>query len=321
MIIDTHSHFVDREYLDALERIKGVATSRGGGWVRYTRDGVSMNGFNEAWLDRDQVLRDADARGIDIRLISLVVPEVYVLPADGQADYARRSNDALIARCRAHPDRLRGVASVPFLDTEAAVAEIGRMRDAPEIVAVQVGSNIDGIPVSDPRFDPIWARINELRMPVIEHPMFPVFAGTMQDDNLGLLLGFMFDTELMLTRMILSGLFARYRDFPFLVAHTGAGVLQLTARLDSTYHRRPDLQERLGEPPSATFTRFYYDTCSFYAPVLEMARSLFGAERLMFGTDFPFVDRGHEYIDALDWPEDELGKVRGAAASDLFGIS
>lgn len=322
MIIDCHAHILSQDYLARLERLPEIVVTRTGKGKAYAFAGDPGSAIYMAdeWLGVERIVRDCDARGIDLRLISLVLPEAYCFPAEMQAGISRRANDEIVAAVRAHPDRLRGVASLPLGDPAAAVAELDRVAAIEEMVAVQVGSSIAGVSVADARYEPVWARIDALRMPVIEHPVLPAFSAALSGPLMAIRLGFMFDTELMLAQMLDAGLFARYPNFPFVVAHTGAGLLSVAARLDRTARNHPALSAAAPEPPTYYLKRLYYDTCSFSPPAIRMAREMVGPGRLLFGTDYPFVPVGPDHLDGLDFDAAEMEDIKSGTAAALFGI-
>jgi aminocarboxymuconate-semialdehyde decarboxylase len=175
-----------------------------------------------------------DRLGIDRRILSLSTPNVYEWKGASQIAMARQINDALARIMRAHPDRFSGLANLPIgAGAGAALVELERCVGELGMAGVALGSNVGGMTLDDPRLDPIWSRINALRLPVFEHPMFPVNTAGMEAYELPLRVGFVFDTTLALTRMIYSGVFARYSDFPFVVAHTGGALLTILERLDN----------------------------------------------------------------------------------------
>ena len=68
---------------------------------------------------------------------------------------------------------------------------------------------------------------SKLRLPVFEHPMFPKDTSEMGEFELPLRVGMIFDTTLVAARLIYAGVFERYPDFPYVLAHTG-GALVMT---------------------------------------------------------------------------------------------
>jgi aminocarboxymuconate-semialdehyde decarboxylase len=152
--------------------------------------------------------------------------------------------------CRHYPDRLVGLAILPLKDIEASLGELDCCVNELGMKGVTVGSNIDGLQLDDPKFEPIWAKINSLRLPVFEHPMFPRNSAGLEGFELPLRRGLVFDTTLAATRLIYSGIFERYPDFPYIMAHTGGALLMALERLDNGYRLFPDCRRYISKLPS-----------------------------------------------------------------------
>ncbi|MGH7002678.1 MAG: amidohydrolase family protein, partial [Alphaproteobacteria bacterium] len=300
MRIDVHAHIVDRDYVDALQRLAGLTAER-------TADGKTLlrkDGFTVAWsrpdmFDIDHRLGEMDRKGIDIRILSLSTPNVYPWGGAEQVRMARTVNDALARLCRAHPNRFVGLASLPLKDVPASLAELERATGELGMKGVVIGSNVDGIAMNDRRLDPIWARLNALRLPVFEHPMFPKDTGDFGEFELPLRVGLIFDATPAATRMIYGGVFERYPDFPYIMGHTGGALLTILERLDNGYQLFPDCRKFITRPPSDFAKKLYYDTCAFYAPALKMAIESVGASQLLFGTDDPYIDADTMHVERL----------------------
>ncbi len=320
MIVDTHAHYMARSFYESLEAMPGMTRKPSPYGVQLYRDGKAVVPLNEEWLDPDHIVREMDAKKIDWRLVSLTMPSVYIFPPSEQPEIAKRINDETIAFCKARGDRLRALPSLPLGDVAASIRELERVANAPEVAGIAMGSNVGGMPLSDPRFDPVWKRINELKIPVVEHPMHPVFAADLQDMNLSILVGFMFDTQLMLIRLIMNGVFERYPDFPFVVAHTGAGILGILTRLRSAHDRNPESRPHMKKPFAEYLKGLYFDSCINDPTVLNDAYDFMGPGRLMWGTDYPFVDITPETIERTALPADQKPAIIGETAAKLFGL-
>ena len=174
MKIDIHAHIVDQRYIEALKSTLNLETQQ-------TADGKTLfrhNGYTMAWsrddmFDIGERLRQMDRKQIDLRVLSLSTPSVYLWDAVAQIQVTRDINDALARICRQHPDRFAGLASLPLKNVEASLVELDRAVNELGMKGVAIGSNIDGAALDEPRFEPLWARIDALRLPVFEHPMFP----------------------------------------------------------------------------------------------------------------------------------------------------
>ncbi|MDP6173083.1 MAG: amidohydrolase family protein [Rhodospirillales bacterium] len=321
MIIDIHSHIVERTYLDELTGLWGLtAQSPAPGLTLLRKDGHTQAWYKDEMFDTGHRLREMDRKGIDMRVLSLSTPNVYGWEGGAQIRMARAMNDATSTLCKAHPDRFSGLASLPMGDVDASLVELERAMGEPGMVGVMIGSNVAGLPMNHERFEPIWERINQLRLPVIEHPMFPANTDDMEEFELPLRLGFVFDTTLAVARMIYGGIFERYPDFPYVMAHTGGALLTVIQRLDNGYHMFPDCREHISKPPSHYAKRLFYDTASFFTPALKMALDYVGAGQLLWGSDDPFIDADTTHVTGLGLPKEQESQILGGNAARLLGL-
>jgi aminocarboxymuconate-semialdehyde decarboxylase len=321
MVIDIHAHFVDLPYLEGLQKLLGLA-------VEHTGDGKTLmrhNGATLVWsrpdmFDVDHRLRDMDEKGIDLRVLSVSTPNVYPWTGVKQVRMARHVNDALARYCRAHPDRFIGLASLPLHDVEASLAEIDRTTGELGMKGFAIGSNIGGPPLNHPRFEPLWAKINTLRLPVFEHPMFPRDTSEMGEFELPLRVGLVFDTTLVAARLIYAGIFERYPDFPYILAHTGGALVMLLERLDNGYRLFPDCRKYIAKLPSEYAKRLYYDTCAFGASALTFAVQEVGAGQILLGTDDPFIGADTAHVTRLPLADADRANILGGNAARLFAM-
>jgi aminocarboxymuconate-semialdehyde decarboxylase len=320
--IDIHAHFVDRHYLDDLTRVMRLDTEP-------TPDGKTLlrdRGATIAWTRPDMFqveyrLADMAQKKIDMRVLSVSAPNVYPWPASEQVAIASHVNDALSRYCNAHPDKFIGLASLPLADIDASLRELDRAVHELGLKGVAIGSNVGGLALNDARFEPLWAKINALRLPVVEHPVFPRDTSDMGEFELPLRVGLMFDTTLMAARMIYAGIFERYPDFPFVLAHTGAALIMLMERLDNGYRLFPDCRKYIDKLPSEYGKRLYYDTCAFGKDALMFAIGAVGVGQMLFGTDDPFIGSDTAHVAGLPISNDDKSAILGGNAARMFGIA
>jgi len=321
MKIDIHAHHVDRRYIEELQKVLTLDTEQ-------TADGKTLlrhDGFTLAWtrpdmFDVDHRLRDMDKKGIDMRVLSLSTPSVYPWTGESQVRITRHVNDELAQFCRVHPDRFIGLASLPLQDVEASLAEIDRAVGELGLRGLAIGSNVGGLPLNAPIYEPLWAKVNLLRLPVFEHPMFPKDTSDMREFELPLRVGFVFETTLVAARLIYSGIFERYPDFPYILAHTGGALIVVLERLDNGYRLFPDCRKYINKLPSEYAKRLYYDTCAFSEPALMLAVGAVGASQLLFGTDDPFIGADTAHVARLPVSDADKAAIFGGNATRMFGL-
>jgi aminocarboxymuconate-semialdehyde decarboxylase len=320
--IDIHSHFVDQHYLEDLQRVLKLD-------IEETSDGKTLmrhHGHTLAWTRPDMFnvdarLRDMDKKGIATRVLSVSTPNVYPWQGAEQVRMARHVNEALARYCRGHPDRFVGLASLPLSDIEASLAEIDRAVGELGMKGVIIGSNIGGPPLNDRRFEPLWAKINALKLPVFEHPMFPKDTSEMNEFELPLRVGMIFDTTLVAARMIYGGVFERYPDFPYILAHTGGALIMTLERLDNGYRLFPDCRKYINRLPSEYAGRLYYDTCAFGAAALTFSIGVVGASQVLFGSDDPFIGADTSHVTRLGIAEADKNAILAGNAARVLGIT
>ena len=188
-----------------------------------------------------------------------------------------------------YPDRIRWFASIPWQYTELALKELDRCMKAGAI-GVYVAANIDGMNLTDPSFAPIWDKIDELGVPVLVHPTAPKGSAEMDLDEYGLVppIGFMFDTTLAISRMVLDGFFDRYQKLKIIASHGGATLPYLAGRLDRCHEMIPDCAEKIKNKPSEYLREYvYYDGVVFTQAALQLCIDQMGEDKVMYGSDYP----------------------------------
>ncbi|MDB5555219.1 MAG: TIM-barrel fold metal-dependent hydrolase [Rhizobium sp.] len=321
MKIDFHSHIVDRAYLDDLIVTMPLTSEEtGDGKTLYRHRGFTVAWVRDDMFDLSERVRQMDAKGIDIRVLSLSTPNVYVWPLEQQVAVTRKINDAMARICKQFPDRFFGLASLPMRNVEASLEELDRAVNELGMKGVVIGSNIDGLQLDDPLFEKIWARIDALRLPVFEHPMFPKQDAGLEGFELPLRLGFVFDTTLSATRMIYSGVFERFPNFPYIMSHTGGALPMVLERLDNGYRLFPDCRKYISKLPSEYAKKLYYDTTSFAANGLRFAMDIVGSDHLLFGTDDPFIGADTTHVERMGLNATDQALVLGGNAKRLLGL-
>jgi aminocarboxymuconate-semialdehyde decarboxylase len=288
--VDAFAHVLPRRYLDRLEKHleSAIPASR----LRYYREGVFR--FNPVLTDLDARWRAIEPFGDYAQVLVLAVPPLEeVGPPDVSASFARLANNEMAELVARHRDRFVGfAAALPLNDTEAALQEIDRACGELGALGAQVFSNVQGVPLDDPRFEPIFARVEELDAMVWLHPtrdatLADYASEQASDYGLWWSLGWPYETAAALSRLVYSGLVERHPRLK-LLAHHGAGMVPHFASRLAMGPGYRQVKDTLPRPPLDYFKYFYADTALFGAPhAVRCVIDFFGPGHVLFGTDMP----------------------------------
>ena len=288
--IDAFAHILPERYLARLE--KHLETSMASERLRYYREGVFR--FNDALTDLDARWRAMEPFGEYAQVLVLAVPPLEeVGPPPVAADLARQANDEMAELVAGHPDRFVGFAgALPLNDTDASLREIDHAVRELGALGVQMFTNMNGVPLDDPRFEPVFSRVEELDRMVWLHPTrgaaFADYATERESDyGLWWSIGWPYETSAALARLVYSGLMERHPRLKVIAHHGGGMVPHLSGRLGMGPGYR-QVKGTLPRPPLDYFKRFYADTALFGAPhAVRCVVHFFCAEHVLFGTDMP----------------------------------
>ena len=264
-----------------------------------------------------------DAAGIDVSIVSLTCPNVYWGGEAVSSEAARESNASMAEAQRTYRDRIRWFASLPWEYPARAVDELARSFDE-GAVGVMVIANIAGRSLTEPAFAPIWAEIDRRALPVLVHPGEPPGSDLMDmgSYDLSWSVGFMFDTTLALARMIFDGFLDRYPTLKLIAAHGGGTLPYLVGRFEKGDEVELPERRRMTAKPTDYLRRIWYDCITYDPGALRYLVSVVGADRVLFGTDWPHQvhDVAGSLANTAALPPDQRDAIRGTNALRLFGL-
>ncbi len=324
-IVDFHNHFYPQSYLDALQAgptaVRVTFDAHGQPLLHYPGDyNVVVRGHRD--IDhRERVLEEA---GVDLQVLTFTSPGVHVETPERAAAWARMVNDALTAIASTRATHFTALATLPLNDPKASVAELERACRSLGLRGAMLFSNVNGVPLADARYWPLYEKADELGAVLYIHPIHPVGVEAMTDYWLMPLVGFPLDTTLAAARLVFSGVMARFPRITWVLAHLGGAIPYLAERLDRGYHAFRECREHIERPPSDYLKRCYYDTVNFDPAALMLAVSFAGADRLLAGSDYPHqigsLRAMQESIRALPIPEADQQAILGGNAARLLGL-
>jgi aminocarboxymuconate-semialdehyde decarboxylase len=324
--IDIHAHYFPQTYFDLFN----TEGQRYSAEFRMTEQGFyfktpaeSSGPLPAKFIDLKQRLADMDAQGVAVQALSLTGPMVYWADGEFSHKLATTWNDGAVAAHQAYPDRFVVLATLPMLEPDRAVQELNRASKLPGVRGVYMGTNIEGRDLDDPLFEPIFARIESLALPVFLHPLPPILGGKrLQPYSLTNLLAYPLDTTVAASRLIFGGVLDRHPNLLIVLPHAGGALLNIMGRLDHGWNVIPPAKH-CAQTPSAYLHRFMYDTIAHSKPLMEFIISQVGVDRIMLGSDYCFpvgYDRPVEAVEELRLSSDQRKMILGGTAAKILKI-
>lgn len=309
MTIDIHAHTVPEGFIKELATVVPAATPKvtqrdGEWWFEYPGGRIS-GPVPAGMFDLGARLADMDECGVDVQALSVPPTHFgYRLPAEAAADAARMHNDAMLEMARAHPDRFVVLGHLPMQSEEHALAELERLVALPEIVGVELSTNVAGVNLGNPRHESVWNALNASGLAVVLHPGDVAGADRMHDHYLHNFVGNPTDSTLAAGSLLFGGVLSRNEALRVALLHGGGFLPYQIGRFDHGWKVRPEARTHLDVAPSELLHRFWFDTLTHDDLSLKFLLERVGADRLCLGSDYPF--------DMAD--PDPVGTVRTALA-------
>ncbi len=322
-IVDCQSHVFPRQYAELLTRNRNSLRASGGDGLYL----IDYGGAQRFRLDLDDYsparkLADMDRSDVDMSVISVNIPTPDMLEPELAIEGARICNDAVAEICSRHSDRFIGIASLPLNDVPAAIAELERAVGALDLRGVFLPSHVNGVTLDDARFEPFYTRAAALGLPLVLHPTVPTWAEAIREHSMIPMAGFMIDTSFAMLRLILGGAMERHPQLKVVHPHCGGVLPYLMGRVVEQTEVKRRGRDHISQSPRETYRRVYLDLVSPSRLAVNFALDFAGAGNLLFGSDHPWVtiDAIMQYVSALDCGEEDMARILGGNARELFRI-
>src|SRR5947199_5220413 len=310
-MIDMHAHWRPAEVADALRaRTREPRILRNQDGIEVLKAGrMGEAPLADAFDDVDFHLARMDRQGVEVSVLSLLGSFCWVeaQPLDVSGPLCRRINDRLSAICEEHPGRFAAFAALPLVDMSAAAAELERALALPGMIGAQIPGNAFLTRNDAEAMRPLFDAANRHHAVLFIHhgprpgDAFPKVAN--DTDNARRRNGTL-DMQASLSSVMvtlcLTDCLAPYADAMVLVHNLGGNIPYEIERMD----HRSLLDTANEELPSSRFRRakVYVDCNSFGPGAIEAAVRLYGAERIVCGTD------GTEF--GCDWTRKALAEAQ-----------
>ncbi len=325
--IDIHAHVAVPEAATFVQPHLDVSTIPLAHFA--TPETKALNQMQEAdrrsrMLQYDERLADLDQMGIDIQVVMPPPPQCYFTLAPEVAVPAiRMVNDGIARYVAGKPDRFVGMGTVPLQDGAEAAKELERCMRTLGFKGVQILTNVAGKEISNPAFAPFWAKAEELGALVVIHPNGFTEGRRLTRFYFNNVIGNPFDTTMALHYLIFDGVMERHPKLKILAVHGGGYLPSYSGRIDHAWGARSDVHGDLPHPPTTYLKRVYFDTVVFTPHQLQNLIAVFGADRIIMGTDYPYDMAeydpiGHLADSGLDAAT--TAAVAGGNAKKVLGI-
>lgn len=329
--VDAHAHHIPPRLLDAAQRdgkhhSVSVEKDDNGRWVIQLGRGPAKV-VPTLLVDQEACLRQMETLKLDVRILS-GWNEVfgYELDAADSAWWCSLQNDMLAETIAEEPTRLAGLATIPLQDPGLAAAELRRSVKDLGLRGAFVATHVRGANLDAEELDAFWAAACELGVPVVVHPGSASLNGDrMSRYFLANVVGNPAETTIAAASLIFGGVLERFPELRVMLVHGGGFLPYQLGRLQKAYQVRSEITKSPGREPIPASRRFYFDTLLHHAPALGLLLEIAGADRLIFGTDFPFEMAEHRSVE--EWLAPKLldpGAIRAAAGGNavkLFGLN
>lgn len=247
-------------------------------------------------LGNPQRLIDMDAQGIDYQAINV---NAWGYSADRALarDLIKLQNEKISQYVAAHPDRFVGMATVALQHPDLAADQLDEAVRKLGLRGAAIGGSCEGQELSDRKFDPFWAKAEQLGVMLFMHPQ--AAPGTTQNPRLqgkgglGNTIGNPLETTVFLSHLIFEGTLDRFPGLKICGAHAGGYLPSYSGRSDALCGRGGGADcQALKKKPSEYFrSQLYIDTMIFHEEGLRHLVTEVGVDHIFYGTDYPF-----------DWP-------------------
>lgn len=287
-----------------------------------------VNGAAEAFIEIDKRLAAMDAQAVDMEVLS-INPFWYDRDRDLAGKIVKIQNEKLAELCASKPERFAAFASLTLQAPELAVQELETAIKKQGLKGAAIGGVVDGVEFSDSRFHPVWAKAEELGVPLFIHPQgVPELNKRLSGNGwLGNTIGNPLETTIALSHLIFEGTLDRFPGLKIIAAHGGGYLPSYADRSDHACLVGPkgcNPEIKLQKAPTEYLKQIYFDSLIFTPEAIRHLAAQVGAGQIVLGSDYPYpwqlapVD--HIFA-CSSLSDDDKANILGRTAAKLLGVA
>ncbi|HEV3491463.1 MAG TPA: amidohydrolase family protein [Reyranella sp.] len=281
----------------------------------------------EAFIEIDKRLKFMDSQAVDMEVLS-INPFWYGRDRDLAAQIVKIQNEKLAELCASKPDRFAAFASLTLQAPDLAVQELETAVKKQGLKGAAIGGIVAGVEFSDPKFNSVWAKAEELGVPLFIHPQGVPELGKRQAGNgwLGNTIGNPLETTIALSHLIFEGTLDRFPGLKVIAAHGGGYLPSYADRSDHACMVSPagcDPKVTLKKKPTEYLKQLYFDSLIFTPEAIRHLAAQVGASQIVLGSDYPYRWEDHpvDHIFAsTSLSDDEKVAILGTTAAKILNI-
>jgi aminocarboxymuconate-semialdehyde decarboxylase len=246
---------------------------------------VEENCFRE-----DIRIKDMDATGVDVQVLS-TIPVLFNYWAKARDGYetSRFFNDHIADTVSKDEKRFIGLGTLPMQDIDLSIREMERCTSELKMPGIEIGTNINGLNLSDEIFIPFFEAAEQLDCALFIHPWEMMGEKDIQKYWLPWLVGMPAETTRAICSIIFGGVLERFPKLRIAFAHGGGSFPYTIGRIEHGYNVRPDLvQVDNSINPREYFGKFWVDSLVHDKLAFDLLRETMTDDKICLGSDYPF---------------------------------
>lgn len=289
-------------------------------------DGTFFREVKQNCWDPEAIIPEMDAYNVNM-MVLCTIPVLfnYWAKPEHTLDWSMFLNDHIASVQQQYPNRFIALGTLPMQDPTLAIKELERLKKL-SIPGVQIGSNINNTNLDHEMFLPFYEAAQDLEMSIFVHPWQMMGEEHIRKFWLPWLVGMPAETSRAICSMLFGGIFDKFPKLKVMFAHAGGSFPFTVGRVSHGWHCRPDLVNLNDvNDPYSYVGKFWVDGITHDAEALRYLIKLMGANKICYGTDYPFPlgDLEHgKFIEEMNDLDTAVKKqIFSESVVDFLGIT